>query len=141
MLPGLKKRVGSELVCVILFLDGLHQHFASEFYWGKQSCRDCTAADQIVQASCSNSQAKGMFILFIVIHIVLLVTVIFSFLSFSIILVITFDFNFRSAFVNQDTVESEKGPSSERSLRSRAILARQPNGIVPEQVGLTSFLH
>ncbi|KAM7470595.1 hypothetical protein LguiA_008778 [Lonicera macranthoides] len=33
----------------------------------------------------------------------------------------------------KDTVESEKGPSSERSLRSRAILARQPNGIVPEQ--------
>lgn len=65
----------------------------------------------------------------------------FPFLSFSIILVITFDFNFWFAFVNQDTIESEKGPSSERSLRSRAILARQPNGVVPEQVGLTSFLH
>ncbi|KAK2983178.1 hypothetical protein RJ640_018523 [Escallonia rubra] len=36
----------------------------------------------------------------------------------------------------KDAVESEKVPSSERSLKSRAILARPVNGIVPDQVGL-----
>ncbi|KAK1351378.1 Dynamin-related protein 3A [Heracleum sosnowskyi] len=32
--------------------------------------------------------------------------------------------------------EPDKAPSSERSLKSRAILARQANGIIPEQIGL-----
>ncbi|KAL6560740.1 Dynamin-related protein 3A [Orobanche gracilis] len=33
----------------------------------------------------------------------------------------------------KDTGDSDKAPNSERSLKSRAILARQVNGIVPEQ--------
>ncbi|KAH7836277.1 hypothetical protein Vadar_034283 [Vaccinium darrowii] len=33
----------------------------------------------------------------------------------------------------KDSVDPEKGPTSERSLKSRAILARPVNGIVPEQ--------
>ncbi|KAM7479038.1 hypothetical protein LguiA_027251 [Lonicera macranthoides] len=33
----------------------------------------------------------------------------------------------------KDTIEPEKGPSSERSVKSRSILGRQVNGIVPEQ--------
>ena len=37
-------------------------------------------------------------------------------------------------FINQDAVDSDKAPNSEKNLKSRAILARQGNGIVPEQV-------
>ncbi|KAK4401806.1 Dynamin-related protein 3A [Sesamum angolense] len=37
----------------------------------------------------------------------------------------------------KDAGDSEKAPNSERSLKSRAILARQVNGIVPEQVNHT----
>ncbi|KAK4476934.1 hypothetical protein RD792_016103 [Penstemon davidsonii] len=35
----------------------------------------------------------------------------------------------------KDSGDSDKAPNSERSLKSRAILARQVNGIVPEQGG------
>ncbi|KAL0422447.1 UNVERIFIED_CONTAM: Dynamin-related protein 3A [Sesamum latifolium] len=38
----------------------------------------------------------------------------------------------------KDAGDSEKAPNSERSLKSRAILARQVNGIVPEQVSYPS---
>lgn len=36
----------------------------------------------------------------------------------------------------QDGVDLEKAPTSERSLKSRAILARSVGGFVPDQVGL-----
>lgn len=39
--------------------------------------------------------------------------------------------------MNQDTGDSDKAANSERSLKSRALLPRQVNGIAPEQV---SFL-
>ena len=41
---------------------------------------------------------------------------------------------FLQFFANQDGVEPDKAPTSERSLKSRAILARQVNGIVADQV-------
>ncbi|KAM3300911.1 hypothetical protein P3S67_015411 [Capsicum chacoense] len=36
----------------------------------------------------------------------------------------------------KDGVDLEKAPTSEKSLKSRAILARSVGGLVPDQVGL-----
>lgn len=39
-----------------------------------------------------------------------------------------------AALMHQDTGDSDKAPNSERNMKSRGILARQVNGIAPEQV-------
>lgn len=45
-----------------------------------------------------------------------------------------FVFPFHQFSINQDAVEPDKAPMSERSLKSRGILARQVNGIITDQV-------